>query len=466
MNTSHLHSRPNILFVMTDQLRFDALGVTGGYVRTPHIDSIAQTGVCFTQCHTTAPVCIPARISLATGRYPHQIPIWQHDNNYTLSTTFPTWMQAVRDAGYRTSIFGKTHFHPHKGDLRAYESLMHDFGLDDVYEIIGHHSGELSTSYLTDYWKEKGLLEAFIADMRSRMTATKPEARASVLNKDDYRDSYVGRKAAEYLSGYNRDEPWMCWVSFPGPHDPWDAPLPYDTMYDPSQLPPPIPRKDFGLFRDCILKARMSMRDKSNADLTLEEVANLRANYFGKVSLIDDQVGHILEVIKQRGEMDNTLIVFTSDHGDMNGDHGLFLKSCFFDAAVRVPLIIKQPGNAQNRSSVQSNALVELMDVGSTIADYAQSQTHEFFEAKSLKPLVEGATSTHRDMVLSEFKGELMLADAHWKVVINQRGKVAQLFNRVADPDEQTNLAETINYDPAVSRLLMRAAQLRTSIIQ
>jgi len=463
MRSSQAYSRPNILFIMADQLRFDALGVTGGYVRTPHIDSIAAMS--FTQCHTNSPVCIPARASLAVGRYPHQIPIWQHDNNYTLSTAFPTWMQAVRDAGYRTSIFGKTHLHPHVGDLRAYEPLMHRFGMDDVHEVIGHHSGALSTSYLTDYWQERGLLDAFIKDMNIRITSTKPESRASVLLKKDYCDSYIGRKAAEYLSGYARKEPWMCWVSFPGPHDPWDAPIPYDTMYQPSQLPPPIARRDFGLTRNCVLKERLFIQDKSNPQLTPDEVASLRANYFGKVSLIDDLVGGILDVIKQRGEFDNTLIVFTADHGDLNGDHGFFLKSCFFDAAARIPLIIKQPGAIQDNPRLQSNALVELMDVGATIADYAQAHLHADFEGKSFKPVIEGTTSTHRDMVLSEFKRELMLADANWKVVTNRLGNIVQLFNRVADPDEQTNLADRLNYDQAMSNLLKRAADVRTSII-
>jgi len=116
--------KPNLLLIMTDQQRWDAMGCSGGWVETPHMDRIAAEGVRFSNCVTNSPVCIPARLSLATGLYPHNTGVW-HNMGHTLSPHAGTWMQAVRDAGYRTSLFGKTHLHPHGGDLRDSEQLMH-----------------------------------------------------------------------------------------------------------------------------------------------------------------------------------------------------------------------------------------------------------------------------------------------------------------------------------------------------
>ena len=127
---------PNILLLMTDQQRADALGTSGGWVPTPHLDGLAAEGMRFTNCITTSPVCIPARLSLATGLYPHHTGVWQNQRSQP-SGQQPTWMQRVRSAGYRTSLFGKSHLHPHQGDLRDREYLMRAYGLDDVDEIGG-----------------------------------------------------------------------------------------------------------------------------------------------------------------------------------------------------------------------------------------------------------------------------------------------------------------------------------------
>ena len=148
--------KPNILFLMTDQQRADALGCSGGWVRTPHLDRIAREGVRFSNCVTTSPVCIPARVSLATGRYPHNTGVW--DNGaFTLPADAPTWMRAIREAGYRTSLFGKTHLHPHGGDLRDRVDLMHAYGLDDVDEIGGPRASARVLSHMTARWQAKGL---------------------------------------------------------------------------------------------------------------------------------------------------------------------------------------------------------------------------------------------------------------------------------------------------------------------
>jgi choline-sulfatase len=198
--------QPNLLFLMTDQQRWDALGCSGGWVRTPHLDRIAREGVRFVNSVTNSPVCIPARLSLALGLYPHNTGVWDNMRHF-LSAESPNWMRAVRDAGYRTSLFGKTHLHPHDTDLRTREDLMHAYGLDDVNETAGPRASAKVLSHMTAEWEEMGLWEVYKADFRERFRTKAHLVRPSPLGVENYYDTYVGRAAKKYLGNYDRAEP-------------------------------------------------------------------------------------------------------------------------------------------------------------------------------------------------------------------------------------------------------------------
>ncbi|MYJ73999.1 MAG: sulfatase-like hydrolase/transferase, partial [Gammaproteobacteria bacterium] len=214
----------NILFLMTDQQRWDAMGCSGGWVDTPNLDRIAAEGVRFSNCVTTSPLCVPARVTLATGAYPHNNGVWGHIP-YTVPADADNWMRAIRNRGYRTSLFGKTHLHPHgRCDLRDKEDLLHALGLDDVDEVGGPRASTSGMSHMTALWKDKGLLDAYREDFKERSSNKAWVVRPSVLPLADYYDVYVGQQAKRYLSSYDRDEPWFCWVSWGGPHQPWDTP--------------------------------------------------------------------------------------------------------------------------------------------------------------------------------------------------------------------------------------------------
>src|SRR4051812_39724763 len=180
-------ARPNILFVMTDQQRWDALGCAGGWVRTTAIDRLAAEGVRFPNAYTNSPVCVPARASLALGRYPHNTGVWKNEA-YTMPADAPTWMRSVRDAGYTTSLFGKTHLHPHRGDLREREDLVRSWGLDHVDEIAGPRAAARCRSKLTDRWEEAGVYEAYKADLRDRYANKAWVVRPSPLPLELYAD--------------------------------------------------------------------------------------------------------------------------------------------------------------------------------------------------------------------------------------------------------------------------------------
>ena len=429
-------TKPNILFVMTDQQRWDAMGCSGDWVETPALDRIAAEGVRFTQCVTTTPICIPARVTLATGRYPHNNAVW-NNLQYTMPPDAPTWMRALRDLGYRTSLFGKTHLHPHHGDLREREHLLNAYGLDDVDEIGGPRASANVMSHMTAGWEAKGLLEAYREDYAERFDNKPHVVRPSVLPLEDYIDVYVGQRAKRYLETYDRDEPWFCWVSFGGPHEPWDAPEPYASLYDPETMPKPVPRPTEDHDRP---RGRLDHR-LANLSPRLDpgDEAAMRANYAGNVTLIDDQVGQILQVIEERGELADTVIGFTSDHGEMNGDWGLIYKSVFLDGSVRIPMLVRTPETATNGGLV-SDALVENGDLGPTFVELAGGELEHRQFARSLCPAL-AENGGHRDAVISEIQGEIMLMTDEWKMVLNDEGRCYLLFDRRDDPMETRNLA-------------------------
>ena len=453
--------RPNILLLMTDQQRWDAMSCSGTWVQTPHMDRIAAQGVRFSNCVTNSPVCVPARLSLATGLYPHNTGVWQNCGS-RLDPRQSTWMQAVRRAGYRTSLFGKTHLHPHQGDLRLQEDLMNAYGLDDVDEIGGPRASARVLSHMTALWQDKGKWDDYRDDYAERFANKPYVVRPSTLGLEDYADAYVGRRACEYIEAYDRDEPFCCWVSFGGPHEPWDTPQPYASQYDPASMPAPAPipvdaaeRPAGGLDELC---------RRQNYDLQAEEITQMRADYAGNISLIDDQIGRILEVLEKRGALDNTVIALVSDHGEMNGDCGLIYKENFLDGAVRVPLLLRTPQSAAGHNAGQvSQAPVEWFDVGPTLIELAGTQVDYPQFARSLCPLLQDTQSRIRDEALSELKGEYMLLDETWKAAFNAQGEIYLLFDVYNDPSESQNLAGLPTLRPIETqmrrRLLHRLAQ-------
>ena len=257
-----------------------------------------------------------------------------------MSAETPTWMRSIRDAGYSTSLFGKLHLHPHSGDLRDREHLVQAYGLDHVDEIAGPRASKGARSHMTDRWEAAGVHEAYRQDQLDRLQSRPWVVRPSPLPLEHYADVYVGQQAKTYLQQYDAGSPWFCWVSFGGPHEPWDAPEPYASMFDPDSMPPPIRPEKATQARP---RGRLDRRMRQRPPLEPHEVAQMRANYAGNMALIDDQIGEILGVVEERGEADNTVVALISDHGEMNGDFGLLYKQNFLNASVRVPFLINVP---------------------------------------------------------------------------------------------------------------------------
>jgi arylsulfatase len=445
-----MQRRPNILFIMTDQQRHDALGCAGGAVQTPQLDRIAARGTRFSNCYTNSPQCIPTRLSLATGCYPHTTGVWGN-LEHCLSPRTPTWMQAVRAAGYRTSLFGKTHLHPHAGDLREREHLMRAYGLDDIDEIGGPRASAHVLSHLTARWQDLGLWEAYRADYAERFRDQPHLVRPSPLPLEEYADVYVGQQAKRYLAAYDREQPWCCWVSFGGPHEPWDAPEPWASRYREADMPAALPRADW-MRRGETALAQLCQHWPDGFSST--DVAAMRANYAGNVALIDDQVGQLLDAIEARGELDQTAIVFTSDHGEHNGDGGLIYKGSFLDASARIPLIVSSPGALCSRTA---DTPCELLDIGATIAGLAGTTLDHRQFGRALQPALLDPSAQIREVAVCESAGELMLASREHKLLLDARGQPYALLDRRSDPEEQRDLSQDPAHADTLTRLRLRA---------
>src|SRR5207247_7241684 len=248
---------------------------------------------------------------------------------------------------------------------------------------------------MTARWESLGLLEAFRKDINERVGKNKTLVRPSPLPLAEYYDVYVGQQSKKLILNNTRPQPWFYWVSFGEPHEPWDTPEPYASIYRPDHMPDPVKRprvRDHGPKGELDQKFAESPGRIGNA-------RELRASYAGKVTLIDDQIGKILKEIETRGEWDRTIILFTSDHGEMNGDYDLIHKSNFLNPAVRIPLIVRKPelkGSSLPGKIIESQ--VELFDPGHTLTLFAGPTISYTHFAQSLAPLFQDPNIERRQL--------------------------------------------------------------------
>lgn len=455
--------RPNIILIMPDQLRADALHCAGNpAVSTPNIDRLAAEGILFREAHSQSPLCQPARASLLTGQYPHQHGCVVNRKTFP-SSDEPNFLKTLQDGGYHTAEVGKVHI----GVIPEGESrpdYVAKYGFDYVEEIFGKMAYLKADSPYTERLAEAGVLEAFRTDLRERVAKAAIDEPDSWLRESEVRgiegrepwyaapapvpeelfiDNYVSERTIDWLENYDAEEPFFLWIGFCGPHDPHDAPQsyadPYLAMWDDlpvgSLTPPePTPSESYNQLLDYF------GRYSGTGEMTEDHVRRLRAFYYGNITLIDERIGDILRVVEERGFLENTWIVLTSDHGDMLGDHQLLAKVVMYDGAVRVPLIVRPPGGMAGRVV---DDLVELGDAGATIVDAAGLDPVESSVARSLVPYVNGDEEAGREAVFTEVRGfSGVITDRYKYVIERETGTPCLLFDREKDPDENHNLVE------------------------
>ncbi len=431
-----IHNAPNILFIMTDQLRWDFLGCAGAeFLDTPNIDRLAAAGMRFTNAFTNAPVCAPARIGLATGMRPARIGAL--DNSSYLPPHLPTYYQRLRDSGYRVGCVGKLDLakpDPYNG-RDGDRPQVYRWGFTHPVECEGKmHAGlgdpDAPHGPYTHYLKSKGQLQAFCADYQGRAEKgwVVGASHDSVLPSEDFEDCYIGRRAARWIETIADDFPWHLFVSFVGPHDPFDPPLEYAEQFRAAPMPDAIAKNRRG-------KPQWAL-DRQQ-DFSAEQLARIRRQYCALIKLIDDQVGALLDALRKRAMLKNTIIIFTSDHGEMLGDHGLFQKQAPYEASLRIPMILAGPGIEPGRVS---DTLIDMMDLNPTICALAGVEAAPNMDARSFVRVLSGAATAHRQEILASLRHFTCLRTAREKYIENAND-LTELYDLLKDPAEIHNLA-------------------------
>lgn len=458
-------TRPNIILIFPDQHRGDVMGCVGNpAAKTPNLDRLASEGVTFSNCCTNSPLCMPARASLMNGQYVNTHGVWHNWN--AADRHGPSHVRNLRDAGYHTAVIGKTHLYVHGApgvnDTRDHVQQLYDWGYVDTHELTGPWASRRIDSPYTDYLAEKGLLEAhrdyighYLRGMRSGELRPWDEP-PPPLAPEDHLDTYTGRTAAEWVRNYQGDKPFYLQVCFPGPHDPFDSPREYRAMYQPEDMPvgtmakpawPVSPQQDFVL--------RWSALD----GMTRERRQLMSVFYYAKVTLIDHAIGMLLKALKEKGLLDNTWIVYTSDHGEMLGGHFMSHKIVFYEAALKIPCIIRPPGGTRGW---QSGALTDQIDMAATLLDIGGASPLHDSDGLSLLPKLNagpeaGDAQRHKEAVFSEVNLYSMVLTDRYKMAVHSLSREPlELYDMKNDPHELDNLVMDREYRQVREDLMQR----------
>ncbi len=442
------NDRPNVLWICTDQQRYDTIHALGNpHIRTPNIDRLVREGVAFTHAFCQAPICTPSRASFLTGKYPSTVHACMNGNDRWADAA-PLVTKLLADAGYDCGLAGKLHL----SHFQPYEVRF-----DDGYRVFHwSHDSRDNTPERHEYaaWTES--MGYPLRELRKD-----PAAIPARLHQT----TWCADRAIEFIESHGPGEPWLMSVNPFDPHAPFDPPQEYLDRYDPAAMPEP-------LFRESDLDAqqRLSGVQFQNPVRRPEEFAvkEVVAAYYAMIELIDENVGRMLEALERTGQRENTIVIFTSDHGEMLGDHGLLLKGCrFYEGLVRVPLIISMPGTILQ--GVTSDALVELVDIMPTLMEMCGEEIPAGTQGRSLAPMLTGRAPLdhHREYVRCEYYNALppegepayatMIRDRRYKLVVYHGHELGELFDLENDPGEFVNLWENPDYATVRFDLMKRS---------
>lgn len=386
-------TRPNILFLMADQFRFDCLGANGNrLIRTPNLDRLASESANFARAYVQAPVCVPSRISYFTGRYPHS-----HKNrvNYTPAGPQPFIQEILKKNGYRTGSVGKLHFYPPTSEHAR------STGFDQVLL----HDGVRSTDRYSDYvkWRNAHDPRAAIPETALDRSARREGNPYRAAIQYEYTPTHwIGEQTIGMLREFARTpEPFFLFCSFFKPHSPYQAPAPYDSMYNGVDIPLPPRTSLEDIQRLPLPVQRLILRGRPEYRIPPERLEWIYRSYYGAVSMVDFEIGRILEALAASGRSRNSIVIFAADHGDQLLEHGLTGKNVFFESSVHTPFLIRYPGRI---AAQRCDSLIEMVDVAPTLLDLCGLPIPDTVQGQSFAALVTGRRAEYRprEMVYSE----------------------------------------------------------------
>ncbi len=449
-------THPNILWFCADQQRFDTIQALGNpHIRTPNLDRLAAEGVAFTHAFCQSPICTPSRASFLTGRYPGSVRGCMNGNE-EWGEGAPLVTKLLADQGYDCGLAGKLHLAGASGRQEPRPQA-------DGYRVF-HWSHDPVDRYpsghaYADWLAAQGYA---LRDLREDPASIPPQLHQTTWCTD---------RAIDFMAEKRRKGPWLMSVNVFDPHAPFDPPQEYLERYDPTKMPSP-------LFRQSDLATQAAIPSDFQNPARPPEQFNAQkiiAAYYAMIELIDENIGRLLDALEETGQRENTLIIFTSDHGEMLGDHGLLLKGCrFYEGLVRVPLILSWPGHFPRRqepppdlsddsdpaalpAGLVSDALVELIDIAPTLLELADLPAPPGMQGRSLLPILRGEAPPHqhRPFVRCEYYRALnpdapgqaqyegsyatMYRDERYKIVVYHGHAQGELYDLEEDPGEFDN---------------------------
>ncbi len=437
--------RKHIFLIITDQQRFDTIAALGfPYMHTPNLDRLVREGTSFDNCFITAPSCVPSRASLFNGYYPHATGILRNGQLWQ-----KTWVSTLAAQGYHCVNVGKMHTIPYDAKAGFHERFVTE-NKDRYYE----------GRWFADEWDKALVARSLVKPSRERYRelpdyAQRLGAFEWTLPPESHADFFVGDLARWWLDTRPKPDALFMQIGFLGPHPPYD-PLPqYAERYlaDPRvPVPDPVPSDLAAL--PAFLQQKREHDSEVDHDAVLwsttptkEQLRRLRAYYLANVTMIDESIGRLFEVLDRKGYLDESLVIFTSDHGDNLGDHGLSQKWSMYDSVTRVPALVWAPGEVA--AAQRQSGLCQLFDLGATVLEWAGLPLPPACQAQSLMPALRGEPWTPRERVFAEQAGDValtgaalfsMVRDARHKAVHILGSDEGQLFDLQADPGECVNL--------------------------
>ena len=437
-----MRDRPNIVFLMPDQLRHDFLGCYGaGFIDTPNIDALCEEGIRYERAYSEHPVCVPARAALLTGM--NAVKAGVLDNSRWLRPDYGqcgvrTWPEILNDLGYYTLSTGKMHFYPWQARFGFQRRIIAEDKLWGFVEDDYHH-----------FLAARGYTKREMVDVpayhENHMALVSPIPYECTV------DHWVGVQSAEWIEAYDGEAPFAMMVGFPGPHSQYD-PAPEFATFDPGRMPEPAPavEEDVAMMRSGRRAraaraggARRTWYEVDNPNPPTRETHMLhRAHYAGLVKQIDVEVGRIVAALEARGMLDDTVIILSSDHGDYLGDHGMGGKGTWYEGSCHVPMVVRHPGTGPQ----VRDDLVTLTDVTATMLSLGGADIPANMDARPL-PGLGLAGESRRDHLTGILRSGWMIFDGRWKLARYAGG--SHLFDLEGDPQEQHNRAA----DPACAEI-------------
>ncbi len=454
-----INDKPNILLIMTDQQRFDSLSCYGcKAVNTPNLDRLADEGVQFNNCVVSNPVCTPSRASIWTGKELPGHGVYRlYDNMPEDEVMFPVYLQQL---GYRTALFGKLHI----SSMIAESKARHPNDGFDVYEWC-NEACVCMESELHGYRK---WLEKVNPELCKRLMTKKREVKD--IPREFHLTHWAAQRTIDFITKEN-DRPWFTCMSVFDPHNPYDCgPQEYIDRISPEKIPAPIENPLDGRPDAHIRESHEGYLGDFD-DFTDDDITDIRRGYFSMMELLDDEVGRVLECLESTGQLENTLIIFTSDHGDMLGDHRLMVKGAFFyDPCVRVPMLMRMPGGVNAGTKIQ--APVQNFDITSTVLNAAGMAKGEYADKMPMsRDLIQTAKHDkvdNREYAICRYRNTgirngnrywepeihgTMIRDERWKLSYYHTSDEGELYDMDNDPLELNNLWNNPEYSEIKNKM-------------